>query len=277
MSSYVFNSYLYDISMQGKDYYEPTFFDVWLCQKGISVNNDNVLSATLGSLSEKFNPSYMTYLGNLGDMEVRLSDESGMPTNDSYQKIFEIPVSGYLFSNEDCPQDIPFRKDFSFITFDYGVYDKMQESGFSGDFVPTESASAPLWADARKPYFEAEYGFSSGYSKAEYIANGVSEERLLDKYVSVNTDNVSLSSDVHSCLAGALLISRYTGKRIKNIDKQSQEWASYSAYSASPSMPLPEFSGMSVPCIYYELQKTYKLKNAVVNIRWSENGLFRFS
>lgn len=284
MASFVFNAYLYEVAKYGdtkSEYYSPTYFDVWFCQKGISMSGCNSLDLTLGNCQSKFVPEYMTYLGNLGNMKLETTDDSGMAKEGTYPQIFEIPVSGYLFSKKDCPKDIPFTNDFAYRSFDYTVYDRKLEETFTGNYIPDNEAEKTLWKTARVPYFEAEYNFSSGYNPSEYIKYGVNDENLIGEYISFNTDNISLSSDIHGCIGGALLITHYTGKRIRDFNKYSEDWPTYSAEclacSAMPDMPIHETSGESVPCMYIELQKSYKLNNAVINLQWSENGLFRFS
>lgn len=281
MSSYVFNTYLYNLSKKTDTFYNPNNFDIWLCPRAISIKNNNRLDMTFDSFDNTFNPDYMTYLGNIGNMSIQVTDNAAMPSDRTYQEIFNIPVSGYLFSKDDCPNDIPFKRDFVYSAFDYSVYDAIAATGFNGNFIPQDVVDDPLWKDARLPHFETEYGFSSAYDSTEYIRNFVPEEPLLTNNVSINTDNLSLSSDMHNCLGGALLLSYYDGKRVNDYNKNSLEWPSYSAeclaHSATPTLPLSATSGYSIPCIYFELQKTYKLNNAVINIQWSENGLFRFS
>lgn len=241
----------------------------------------NKLDITLSDCKDKFVPDYMVYLGNLDGMKVETTDDSGMAKAGTYPQMFEIPVSGYLFSQKGCPKDIPFTNDFAYKSFNYSVYNRKLEDTFTGNYVPDSEAEKALWKAARVPYFESEYNFSSGYNSSEYTKYGVDDKNLVGEYVSIGTNDVSLSADIHNSIGGALLITRYTGKRIRDYNKYSEDWPTYSAEcltcSATPSMPIHETSGEAIPCMYFELQKTYKLNNAVINIQWSENGLFRFS
>jgi hypothetical protein len=90
---------------------------------------------------------------------------------------------------------------------------------------------------------------------------------MLGDNVSMMADNVSLSSDIHNATGGGLLITWYSGNRSSEVDKM------VSAY------PVDAFTNgkAAIPCIYYELPLNYKLNNAIVNIQWSENGLYIFS
>lgn len=286
MSNYVFNAYLYDVmtgTVKGKDYYRANMFDVWLCPSGIklySEQNPKNLRFSDDLFKRKFPEDKLVYLGNLGNMLVRTQEEDGMPSISSYQEIFDIPASAYIFSVNDCPPNIPIQNDFCYTAYDYSVDEVTRNHGnYLDGFADTVG-----WK-RREKYFQSEYGFSNKFDKdnPEYEIYEIPTTYLKGPETTLSATDVSLSGNLHGAVGGALLVSRYTGKRIRDISgnlvyKDPATWAQNSAeYIATSARPISSTSANSIPCVYYELPKSYKVSNAVVNIQWSENGLFLFS
>jgi hypothetical protein len=278
MSSLVFNSYLKQLNSCTGDFYNPNYFDVWLYTKTESFKGKNTPDLIVAD--PVFEKDYMVYLGNLGNMAVQSVDNAGMYSVSSYQSLFNIPVSAYLFSKQDCPQASYLKNDIEYSSYDYSVTARRMTKPSDGCYIPTATPGIGAdWAE-RSAYFVSEYNFSDSYTGNEYNVFDGPKERLVEKNIAMNTDNVSLSGNIHNNIAGSLLITRYVGQRIYDISadrlrSDPSVWqtcsAEYIATSATPLNP-----GESIPCMYMELPMTYKLSNAVVNIQWSENGLFTF-
>lgn len=284
MSNYVFNAYLYDAmtgTIKGSDYYRANMFDVWFCPSGIKLEPEQNLKELRfydDIFKAKFPEDRLVYVGNLGNMQVRTQEEDGMPSVSSYQGIFNVPVSAYIFSKNNCPPNIMIQNDFCYTAYDYSVDDATKNhTDYLGQYASTDS-----WK-RRERYFTSEYAFSDEFDSSEYDTYEIPTTYLTGPETTLSASDVSLSGNLHGAIGGALLISRYTGKRIRDISgslvyKDPATWATCSAeYIATSAMPVSGTSAESIPCIYYELPKTYKFSNAVVNIQWSENGLFLFS
>jgi hypothetical protein len=286
MSNFVFNSYLYDVMTgtdKGMDYYRANMFDVWLCPSGVNVtSNKNKKDLRFSDTVFKymFPDDKLVYIGNLGNMQVRTQEEDGMPSVSSYQEIFNIPASAYIFSKNDCPANMPIQNDFCYTAYDYSVDEVTRNHG---SYLGTTAYSTD-WK-RREKYFQSEYGFSYNFDNGntEYDIYEVPTTYLKGPETTVSASDVSLFGNLHGAVGGALLVSRYTGKRIRDISgsyvyKDPETWLQNSAeYIATSARPIDSTSGESIPCVYYELPKSYKISNAVVNIQWSENGLFLFS
>lgn len=273
MSSHVLNSYLalsrklYDNkpTSLSAQFYDPSYYDIWLCPKGISVSGVNKIDATLATLSGVFYKEAMTYLGRLGNQHIECNGDDGMHVKKTYQETYNIPVSAYLFSEKECCSDT-FQQDSIYTAFNYDVYSQRLHYRATGDDYFIGVGPDKYWSD-RQSYFNTMYNFSSAYNKSEYTIYDGPRDYLLGNNISMMSDSVSLSSDVHNAVGGGLLITWYSGNRSSTYDKL------ISAY------PVDAFTDgkAAIPCVYYELPLNYKLKNAIVNIQWSETGLYIFS
>ena len=305
MSSCVFNSYLKLVNdrvmKEKKPFYESGYFDVWLCPGGMSFSGINDINANMYTYSKNnvFDPEAMTHLGILGKIDIECNGDDGMNMENTYEEIFDLPLSAYLFSEHDCPQGITFTTDTCYTAYDYEVYDRRLHQSAEGiryiseydDSGKATTNSPPYW-DSRSRYFQTEYNFSNNYDQNEYKIYDGPQDYLVGNNVMPMTNNVSLNSDVHNSQGGALLITWYSGARIANISadyvnriklcRTKEETAAWSAcsgtYMLTSARPVDAFTEgkAAVPCIYYELPLNYKLKNAIVNIQWSENGLYIF-
>ena len=252
-------------------FYDPTYYDIWLCPRGISLSSNdgglNEINATLASMSNVFAKEAMTYLGIIGNQHIECNGDDGMHLERTYQEVFDIPVSAYLFSKTECCSDT-FQLDPCYTAFTYDVYYQRSHGKAVGDEYFTWHSNGPgsYWPNKQK-HFNSVYNFASGYDSSEYYRFDGPKDYMLGDNASMMADKVSLSSDVHNATGGGLLITWYSGNRSSDVNKM------ISAY------PVDAFTEgkAAIPCIYYELPLNYKLNNAIVNIQWSENGLYIFS
>ena len=279
MSSHMLNSYLslsHKLYKQGlsEQLNDPSYYDIWLCPHGISLSGKNYnecknnINATLATMTATFPKDGMTYLGILGNQHIECNGDDGMHLEKTYQEIYNIPVSAYLFSNKECCSDT-FQLDSCYTAFNYNVYkQRLYYNAVGDDYFTKGGADGPgkHWPNKQK-HFNSIYNFASGYNSSEYYRYDGPTDYMLGDNVSMMADNVSLSSDIHNATGGGLLITWYSGNRSSEVDKM------VSAY------PVDAFTNgkAAIPCIYYELPLNYKLNNAIVNIQWSENGLYIFS
>lgn len=303
MSSHMLNSYITlarklktDSYFKSSDaLYNPAYYDVWLCPKGITFSGVNGINESLYSLSTGKNPvlseDYMTHLGMLGNLHLETIDDDSMPSERSYQELFDLPVSAYMFSKSECTSTV-FKQDPCYPNYDYSVYDKKLHYDAHGDDYFKNSGITTNWKN-RQIYFQTEYNFSSGFKPEEYIRYSGPKDYLYENNTVLMSDAVSMNTDVHNSQGGALLVTWYSGARVANISadyvntiskcdtlEHTKTWSACSGtYMLTSARPVNAFSKETpaIPCIYYEMPLTYKLKNAVVNIQWSENGLYTFS
>lgn len=293
-----------------KDYiYDNKKIDIWFCSKGIGFKNNN-LKAKLSD--DEFASHEMTYIGNIGSL--RLEDvfsEDGLPNEQSYQELLNIPASAYIFSNYQYPTSCRIRKDYNYQGFNYYVADTSNKiknenitttdlvSNYARPFYNydiTETTTFINSSDNKKDwkeissYFAQEYNFSSGYNVDEYATYNIESEQLLEDQINLVTDNSKFVIPPNNVVGGALLFTWYSGSRTPyyNLSGKLTTTSSYSYTIINsqgeeeviekslpvvyPNMPL--VSGDCIPVCYMELPKTYNLKDAVMNIQWSENGLF---
>ena len=293
MSSYVFNSYIYKLnSGKYRDFYNPSYFDVWFCPRGISLSGCNTTSATMYTLNDKFSENHMVYFGNLGNMHVECNDGSGLPSEATYQEIFDLPASAYMFSRE-CPGSAAICKDQCYIDYEYSVEDMREYTSAVGDKYITDGQKSHTMWKTRSKYFTSEYNFASAYDAGEYTRYGMPDNSVKGENISLMAEQPTLNTTAHNAQGGALLVTWYTGKRLADISadyvnslitssdpEDIKTWRSISGeYASTSSMPVDTFdeNNAATPCIYYELPMDYKLSNATVNIKWSENGLYIFS
>lgn len=305
MSSHMLNSYITlarklktDDHFKNSDaLYNPAYYDVWLCPKGIVFSGDvfGDVNATLYSLTSGDKPlmreDYMTHLGMLGNLHMETFDDDGMPSERTYQQLFNLPVSAYLFSKTECTSTT-FKQDPCYPDYDYSVYDKKLHYNVSGDDYFKNAGTTTNWK-SRQMYFQTEYNFNTGYVPEEYVRYSGPTDYLCENNTALMSDAVSMNTDIHNSQGGALLLTWYSGARVANISADDvnkiskcdtkehvSAWSACSGtYMLTSARPVSAFSKETpaVPCIYYELPLTYKLKNAVVNIQWSEYGLYTFS
>lgn len=303
MSSHMLNSYITlarklktDSYFKSSDaLYNPAYYDVWLCPKGITFSGVNGINESLYSLSTGKNPvlseDYMTHLGMLGNLHLETIDDDSMPSERTYQELFDLPVSAYMFSKSECTSTV-FKQDPCYPNYDYSVYDKKLHYDAHGDDYFKNSGTTTNWKN-RQIYFQTEYNFSSGFKPEEYIRYSGPKDYLYENNTVLMSDTVSMNTDVHNSQGGALLVTWYSGARVANISadyvntiskcdtlEHTKTWSACSGtYMLTSARPVNAFTKETpaIPCIYYEMPLTYKLKNAVVNIQWSENGLYTFS
>lgn len=293
MSSYVFNSYINKLnSYKNENFYNPKFFDVWFCSRGISLYGRNDLSATLYTLSDKFPQEHMVYFGNLGNMHAECNDGANMQPDTTYQEIFDLPTSAYMFSSA-CPGSAAIRKDQCYKDYGYSVEDMREYTSAAGDdYIMKRVRDNTRWS-TRSKYFCSEYNFASAYDAGEYTRYGIPDQAVKGENISLMAEQQSMNTNAHNAQGGALLVTWYSGSRIADISagtvsalmtssdpEDISKWRSISAeYASTSSMPVGAFveNYAAVPCIYYEMPVDYKLTNSTVNIKWSENGLYIFS
>lgn len=294
MPSYMLNSYITlarNLSPKKDLLYDPTYYDVWLCPRNISLSGINGTNETLYTLRNTFYKDAMTHLGMLGNLHMETYDTDGMPSEKTYQEIYNIPVSAYMFSKTECTSPT-FMQDSCYPDFSYSVYDKRLHYAASGDYYLYGSGSLKNWQN-RQSYFKTEYNFSNDYDKGEYLRFDGPKDYLCEENTALVSDAVSLNTDVHNAQGGALLLTWYSGRRVANVSadyvntiskcdtiEHTRAWSACSGtYMLTSARPVDAFTygTAAIPCIYYELPLNYKLKNAVVNIQWSENGLYTFS
>ena len=292
-----------------KDYiYDNKRFDIWFCSKGIGFENEN-LNAKLSDA--EFAGHEMTYIGNVGAL--RLEDvfsEDGLPSEQTYQEILNIPASAYIFSNYQYPTSCRIRKDYNYQGFNYYVADTSNRiinkhltlDGITSnyarpynnyDITDTTALTVTTAKNAWKQnsaYFAQEYNFSSGYNVDEYATYNIESESLLEDQINLTTNSSKFIIPPDNVVGGALLFSWYNGPR-QSYYNLSGKLTTMSAYNytiindkgeeETIEKPLPvvypsfpSASGNCIPVCYMELPKTYNLKDAVLDIQWSENGIF---
>ena len=292
-----------------KDYiYDNKKFDIWFCSKGIGFKNDN-LKAKLSD--DEFKSHEMTYIGNIGSL--RLEDvfsEDGLPNEQSYQELLNIPASAYIFSNYQYPTSCRIRKDYNYQGFNYYVADTSNKIKneyiantniisnyarpfYNYDITETTAFYNKNTKDAWKQnsaYFAQEYNFSSGYNVDEYATYNIEAEQLLEDQINLATNNSKFIIPPNNVIGGALLFTWNGGKRTAyyNLSGKLTTASSYNYTIINAQgkeeviekpLPvvypnIPVVSGDCIPVCYMELPKTYNLKDAVMNIQWSENGIF---
>ena len=294
-----------------KDYiYDNKKFDVWLCSKSIVFENSDLNSTfdndnQIKALSENF-----SYIGNIGALRTEnVFSMDGLPSEDSYQKILNIPASAYIFSEYQYPTNCKLNKDYNYYAFPYYVADttnkvnniKMSSPVIGSTYLrPNNNYDITLLTNynssikkdwtPNKDYFLHEYNFSSGYNSEEYAMYSVDEELLIEDQINITTNRSTFEIPPINSIGGALLIS-WNDKERENIYNHNGELTNVSGKQYKIELPdgtietkekhyplaytnFPKYSGASIPVCYSELPKNYNLKEVLLNIEWSQNGIF---
>ena len=268
--SCVFNAYLYDLMNKGhaSDYYSPEYFDVWFYNKGASeFKSRNNIDDRLGSYSNLV--ENIKYLGNLHATEITTTDSDGLPSEDSYSKLLNIPVSAFIFSEKDNPSSSDIRHDINYNGFDYTV-NQILSTGKPAETFINMSDDKSKWK-YMKSYFQQEYAFSDEFVENEYLRYEIPLDYVVGEETHVKPIHDTVIYNTHGNMGGGLLITRYDGARNKDVMTQEQinkqnDWPAISGMPVNPEN--------AIPCVYFDLPKTYNPINSELKIQWSENGLF---
>lgn len=294
----VFNSFLNLLVNKDPKYtkeyiYDINKFDVWFCARGKSFSANNILNNKLDKLFKE--EESLEYLYNLGTLNVEnVNSEDGLPSEHFYQDedFLNIPASAYIFSKPQYPVNCKVNKDYNYTAFDYNINDmsdnyknKISEQYKNNPVLTPEnnydlynlSGYSASWNHISE-YFNSEYNFSSGYNSNEYSTYNINQDYLIEDQINVSTKNVSFEILPTNIIGGALLITWYDQQRTnyyydgKNITSAAMDKNGILNQYAYKN--IPTITGNCIPVCYMELPKTYNLKDAVMNIQWSENGLF---
>jgi hypothetical protein len=308
---YVFNSFKYLLFKTGSgknaDLYNSIYFDAWLCPKGRNFSGIKKIDANLRTYFPNPNGNdsskMISYVANLGLLQrENVFSEDGLPSEDCYQSenFLNIPASAYIFSKRQYPQGCIVDRDYNYRSYDYYVndtsldtvhnyYDPIMnptndyniekvrsnleaKNGFHKDVEST-------WTSGLKPYFESEYGFTSGYNPTEYAAYNVKELPLVENQMNVKSPVRQFDIPPVNMVGGTLFITWYNGERETLYNNNGNLVTEEIDPVTKKKNPLafrnfPANSASCIPVCYMDLPQTYNLNKVLLNIEWSENGLF---
>ena len=301
-------------SKENKDLYNSIYFDAWICPKGKNFKYNNELDAQLSAYFEStgtgINKS-IGYIGNLGILQrENVFSEDGLPSEDCYQSdnFLNIPASAYIFSTRQFPSNCNIDRDYNYTAFNYYVDDTSldkywepshsMEPGVSYDPVMGPKENYDLTKvysvydaqngfhdktmNAWEPvsgYFKSEYNFTSGYDPIEYATYNIKEMPLVENQMNVKSSVRQFDIPPVNMVGGALFITWYDGKRLTLYNNNGNLVTDEIDPITKQRNPLmyksfPEQSGSCIPVCYMDLPQTYNLNKVLLNIEWSENGLF---
>lgn len=296
-----------------EEIYDNCKFDLWFCTKGRSFSGaeyqrlDLKLGAVFPAMGNALYPPNIMYLRNLGNLDIQtVFSEDGLPSEETYQHLLDIPASAYIFSKNQYPIESKVNQDYNYKAIDFYVADTSElpnaqydvqavlnngwpnvkktlspynkyslASAFDMGYIKDEKEKK-YW-ERNSKYFLADYGFSSGYEQTEYYKYNVLEETVIDDQTNFYSDTLSFDLPSVNTIGGALLVTWYDGER-RNIYYNNGDFTSAATKdSGKPNQQvyenMPVSTGNSIPCFYMELPMNYNLKAVNLNIEWSENGI----
>ena len=253
--------------------YDNCKFDLWFCAKGRSFSGTEFQSLDLqldtlfpsnkaedeGIIPPKDNSLYppnIMYLRNLGNLDIQtVFSEDGLPSEETYQHLLDIPASAYIFSKNQYPIESKVNQDYNYKAIDFYVADTSELPNAQYDVQTVLNNDVDImpfpyrrWPNVKKTlspynkyslasafdmgyiknekekkywernnkYFLTDYGFSSGYEQAEYYKYNVPEETVIDDQTNFYSDTLSFDLPSVNTIGGALLVTWYDGER-RNI------------------------------------------------------------
>lgn len=155
-------------------------------------------------------------------------------TETSYEKVFNIPLSGWLFSTQK-KFDAYIKDDYNYTAYNYSpVMCKLLREDYNETVLAKNGFDFKYWGQ--------NYDFSDSYMPEEYLAYNMSESTYPDSLTEVN----SLPSD-------------YEVKKL-----MTRTAAIVIAY---------HLDKMIVPVTYTELHTPFYTTHGIIRIEWSQNGI----
>ena len=301
-------------SGETKDLYNSIYFDAWICPKGKNFAGSNGLNSRLSTYfkdSYKGINKAIDYIGNLGILQrENVFSEDGLPSEDCYQSdnFLNIPESAYIFSTRQFPRNCNVDRDYNYTAFKYYVddtsLDKYQEPSQSmGPRTSYDPIMGPKenydltkvysvhdaqngfhektmhdWEPV-SGYFKSEYNFTSGYDPTEYATYNIKEIPLVENQMNVKSPVKQFDIPPVNMAGGTLFITWYDGQRLALYNNNGNLVTDEIDPVTKQKNPLmyksfPAQSGKCIPVCYMDLPQTYNLNKVLLNIEWSENGLF---
>jgi len=249
-------------------------FDAWFLHAYNTANPD--LSAIDLTFQRAVRNTQYEYLGALKNANLEtISDIDGLESETTYEGLFDVPVSAYLFSNQDKPQTgTLIERDIYYNSFDYSVYSAKRYNydlekypkivageGYSRDWV-----EANHYGMTNKEYTEfvnhfSGYDFGSGYNPSEYRIYSINEQPVCESQTNLKVDSETFVEKDYGFVGNGILVTWYRGERANENETE---------YTFNE----PKSPNDCIPCAYFRLPKEYKPTDKKVKVQWSENGLF---
>lgn len=176
-----------------------------------------------------------TDIGCLKTVTILTVDKDTLePTNKSYEKYYNIPVSGWLFSSRQ-KFDSYIKEDYNYEAYNYSpVAAKLTRKSYEDEYLKPHNFNFNYWGQS--------YDFASGYNSEDYLLYGISETLFEDNM----TEMHSAASDY----------------QIKKMTSKSA--AIVVAYHMDDAI---------IPVTYAELHNSFYTPDGILRIEWSQNGI----
>lgn len=261
---HVFNCYINHLLNNNKfeldKHIDNVHFDAWFVYN--YRDSDNLLDKNL-TFNEALTNSMYEYLGILKNAKIEtISDVDGLESENTYEGVFNTPVSSYLFSNNDMPKTgTLIEKDIYYSAYDYDVYSAKRYNYDIKNYptLKTELTNNKTY-DSFIDHFNM-YDFSSGYDSSEYKVYGIQELPLCEGQTNIKVDNDEYSGKTAGFEGNGILVTWYNGERA-NEDEHEYNFKQ------------PKYPEQSIPCAFFKLPKSYKPVDNKIKIQWSDDGLF---
>lgn len=156
------------------------------------------------------------------------------PSNKSYEKLFDIPVSAWLFSTRKN-FDSYIKDDYNYTAYNYNpVASRLNRKNYEDTVLKPNNFNFNYWGQT--------YDFGSGYNNEDYLLYGITETTFEDS----QTEMTSLPCDYE----------------IKKMTTKSA--AIVVAYHADDII---------IPVTYAELHNSFYTPDGIIRIEWSQNGI----
>lgn len=179
---------------------------------------------------------YMTAdIGCLKTVTILTVDSKRLiPSNISYEQFFNIPVSGWLFSNK-AKYESYIQDDYNFKTYNYTPVDqRLKRKDYNTEVLAKNGFDFKYWGQ--------NYDFADSYSYEDYLMFGIEETRLKDDCSKMTSAPADYDIKRLTAKTAAIVIAYHHDKGI-------------------------------IPVTYYELHNSFFTSDGIVRIEWSQNGI----